>query len=260
MITIFVFLILVALLFNITEVQVFDETLNVPISGVKVNNFLTNEQGVSKFLDISFNQFITLERIGYQTTKVKIGIKPLYRVAKVNLSEADSNYIREQINNWENGISNYRYELTTSKTDYSYTFIQVINGDDKYTKTITNQNGQITETEIFVISGRVYIRENGGQIQEITENKEDFISNNLILIPLADVINEFFSAINGNVVFESPSKLIFASNNAQSVLTLILSNEGTPSKFILENSNQNSKEVITLTIDLSSTEVSFSEK
>ncbi|MFU2157600.1 MULTISPECIES: hypothetical protein [Caldisericum] len=252
-------LILIVLLFNITEVKVFDEALKTPISGVKVNNFLTNEQGIAKFLDLNFNQFLIFERIGYQATKLKIGIKPIYRVIQVNLTEGDLSYIKEQINIWASKVSKYKYELTNSETGYSYTFVQVINGEDKYTKTITNQNGQITEREIFVISGRVYTRENGRQIQEITENKEDFLADNLVIIPLVDVINEFLASVNEKVKYETPTKFIFSSSDSKNTLTLNLSNNGIPSEFTLENINGNKRETVNLKIDLDNVEVNLDE-
>ena len=77
------------LLFNITDVTVIDKSLKLPVSGASVNNFKTIDTGVAKFLDFSFDQFITVERIGYQTTKVKLSYRPVYRKITVEIDEAD---------------------------------------------------------------------------------------------------------------------------------------------------------------------------
>jgi hypothetical protein len=259
LITAFAIVVLLLLIFNVTEVQVFDENLNVAISGAKVNNFLTNEEGIAKFLDFSFSPFLTLERIGYETTKLKTHFSPLYRLLKVGLSEADAQYIKSQVTNWANGISNYRYELTTKRQNYSYKFVQVIDGKNKYTKTETEENGKVSSTEIFVISDKVYTRINGGEVQAV-ENPEDYIANNLILIPLSDVIDEFLNSVDGSVKFSTPNNIQFLSNNSNNKLTLIISSSGIPSELLLETESNQILEEASLKIDLENTKVSLDEK
>lgn len=243
-----------------TEVQVLDEKLEKPVAGVKVNNFLTDSHGITKFLDFSFNTFLTLERIGYQITKIKVNAQPIFRFIKVNLTEGDANYVKQQIQNWSNGIKNYRYELTTQKDGYAYEFVQLINGENKYTKTTSTENGKTTTNEIFIISGKVYVRINEGEIQEVTDNPEDFIANNLIIIPLTDVINEFFSYAYNSVTFQDPSTFLFKDDKSMSFLMVSLTLDGVPNELVLENKSDSSHETVSLKIDLNNVRVTLDEK
>lgn len=247
---------LILVIFNITEVKVIDGTLKTAISGARVNNFTTNKEGIAKFLDLSFNKFLTIERIGYQSMKIALNFKPIFRRIDVELTEADATYVKEQILNWADSLKNYRYILKSTKNNGTYIFTQVIDGNNVYTKTEYIDGSNTQTNEIFVINGRVYSRVNG-ELKEITENKDDFLTSNLIIVSIRDVISDFFSNVNNSIVFESPDEITFTSPNSPSKLTITISPNGEPSEFSLSLSDSITS---ILTIDLQNTRVTLNEK
>jgi len=226
--------------FKVNEVYVFDIQLNSPIPYVLVNkSYYTNEEGKTKFLDFTFRDSLSFERIGYKTTTLKIGFKLFTQKIDVSLEEADSQYIKEQISNWLNTIKNYKYELVTDNGSQIYTFIQAIDRKNIYTKTETLDKAKNVSNveEIYVVNDKVYVKQNNEPLKEITENKDDFISSNLVLIPLQDVVTDFFSNVNGKVDFKSPSEFVFKNGNSN--LTLTLGKNGDLEKLLLESSQPN---------------------
>ncbi|MEF3245578.1 MAG: hypothetical protein K6343_06350 [Caldisericaceae bacterium] len=254
--TIVILLVVFLLMFVVEEVDVSDKSLNTGVAGAKVNNFITDPYGKTVFLNFSFANLLSVERIGYKTTLVKLPFRLLFRKTDVQLEEGDAQYIKEQINSWLGSVIDYKYTFQNITKDKNYTFTQIIDGDNIYTKTLYTTNEKTTSLEIFVLNGKVYTKEDGGSLREITENKEDFLDSNLILIPLSDVIYDFFSEVNEKVIFESPQKIVFIGKNAN--LTMELLTDGQPEKFTLEVLMP-VEETSILTVDLKNTSVSINE-
>ncbi len=254
--TIVILLTVFLLMFVVEEVNVHDKSLKTGVPGVKVNNFITDTYGKTVFLNFSFANLLNLERIGYKTTLVKLPFRLLFRKTDVQLEEGDAQYIKEQINSWLGSVINYKCTFQNITKDKNYTFTQIIDGDNIYTKTVYTTNEKTTSLEIFVLNGKVYTKEDGGPLKEITENKEEFLDSNLIVIPLSDVVFDFFSEVNEKVDFESPQKIIFTSKNAN--LTMELLTDGQPEKFTLEVLMP-VEETSILTVDLQNTSVSLNE-
>jgi tRNA threonylcarbamoyladenosine modification (KEOPS) complex Pcc1 subunit len=246
------------LLFNITDVTVIDKSLKLPVSGASVNNFKTIDTGVAKFLDFSFDQFITVERIGYQTTKVKLSYRPVYRKITVEIDEADVSSLKEQINKWVNSINTYKYTLENVENNKTYAFTQIINGKNIYTNTTYNDGKTNTSEEIFVLGENVYVRKNDSDLQEITENKDEFLNDNLIVVPLSDVITDLFDNVNNKVVFKDPADIVVS--DGKNTLEIKFSQNGVPIYFELISETLAGKSVSKLTIDLENTQVNLNEK
>ncbi|MBP8612466.1 MAG: hypothetical protein KBI30_00500 [Candidatus Atribacteria bacterium] len=246
------------LLFNITDVTVIDKSLKLPVSGASVNNFKTTDTGVVKFLDFSFNQFITVERIGYQTTKVKINYKPVYRKITIEIDEADVSSLKEQINKWVSSINDYKYTLENIENGKTYTFTQIMNGNNIYTNTTYNDGQTKTSEEIYVLGENVYVRKNDNDLQEITENKDEFLNDNLIVVSLSDVISDLFDSVNNKVVFKDPMDIFVSAG--KNTLEIKLSQGGVPIYFELISDTLAGKSTSKLTIDLENTQVNLNEK
>ena len=245
---------LLVMIFNVTEVRVTDEHLNVPVTGAKVNGFTTNDDGVVKFLNFSFNEFLHVERIGYEEILVKKSFLPIYYRTEIKLTEGDAKYIKQQILNWANKEEKYRYTLQSISSGSTYMYTQIVDGHNYLTKTVYKKGENSTTEEVCVIGEKVYTKENG-ILKEITENKEDFLANNLILIPLGNVFSDILSNIESAVTtFESPTRLVFKEENNTVEITLTSSGIPYETKVTLGDTQS------ILTIDLTNTKVSVNEE
>jgi len=95
-----------------------------------------------------------------------------------------------------NSINTYKYTLENVENNKTYAFTQIINGKNIYTNTTYNDGKTNTSEEIFVLGENVYVRKNDSDLQEITENKDEFLNDNLIVVPLSDVITDLFDNVN----------------------------------------------------------------
>jgi len=86
----------------------------------------------------------------------------------------DVSIAKEQINKWVSSINDYKYTLENIENGKTYTFTQIMNGNNIYTNTTYNDGQTKTSEEIYVLGENVYVRKMIMIFKKLLKTKMNF--------------------------------------------------------------------------------------
>jgi len=210
LIGILIFILILFFVFNMTETTVIDANTGKPVSFARTGYFYADEDGKAVFLGTILNSHLNVSRIGYKSQITNLPLAFLKRTKKVNLDENDYKGLIDQLSEWSKNLRKYKYTFSTSLSQNSETemvqFIaRKIGQDFSFEMKSEGENGKTTR--VVSIKDNMYIGVDNGSLQGplSEEDKQKFINENMIFLPLNDIILDSFP-------LEEPQEINFDRN------------------------------------------------
>ena len=245
---------------NFTSVSVLDKETRQPIAGVKVNFFYTNNYGKVLFLDTAFDFNLSIARIGFTDTEVRVTYMPVFRSAgTVFLERASFDEIKDQVSNWALNKAQYEYVFVsgTSSSNSQISITGRKKGDEYYFNFSQSDANGLNSVLVISKADGFYVSEDGsplrGPLSE--QEKEEFINKNIVFIELSEVLNEMFYLKDVKVDFVGSSTIYIKGEKGN--ITIFLDNTGEPRKISIVD--ESSSEVISSTLTINTKEVKISK-
>lgn len=243
------FLLAVILSLNITTAKVIEKESQVPVSGVKVNFFYTNENGSISFLDTVFTGIITVSRIGFKSQEIRPDFTLLFRnLGIVTLEKASITELKEQINSWAESLSTYSYELKSSSR-YGSLNVGGKKKQDEFQFQFSNKDESGEDSyAVFKTNDGFFVKDSRGVLKgPLSQEEEDsFYEENIPFIELSDVLSEVLTINAENSKFNKDGSFYISTPNG--FLEIFFDKNGVPSKFILNDRNADNHIFTTLDI------------
>jgi len=245
---------------NFTSVSVLDKETRQPIAGVKVNFFYTNNYGKVLFLDTAFDFNLSIARIGFTDTEVRVPYMPVFRSAgTVFLERASFDEIKVQVSNWAVNKAQYEYIFAsgTSSSESKISITGKKKGDEYYFNFSQSDLKGLNSVLVISKADGFYVSEDGSPLRgPLTEQeKEEFINKNIVFIELSEVLNEMFYLKDVKVDFVGNSTIYIKGEKGN--ITIFLDNTGEPRKISIVD--ESSPEVISSTLTINTKEVKISK-
>lgn len=248
-IPIIVFLLAVLLSLNITTAKVIEKESQVPVSGVKVNFFYTNENGSVSFIDTIFTEKITVSRIGFKSQEIRPDFTILFRnLGIITLEKASITELKEQINSWAESLSTYSYELKSSSR-YGSLNVEGKKKQDEFQFQFSNKDEFGEDSyAVFKTKDGFFVKDSSGVLKgPLSHEEEDsFYEENIPFIELSDMLNEVLTINAENSKFNKDG--FFYISTPSGFLEIFFDEKGVPSKFILYDRNADNPVFTTLNI------------
>lgn len=197
LIGILIFILVLFFVFNMTEITVIDTNTNKPVSFAKTGYFYADENGKAVFLGTILNNHLNVSRIGYTSKITNLPSAFLKRAKEVTLDENDYQGLVDQLSKWSENLSRYKYTFSTSlnqnsKMEKVQFIARKIGRDFSFEMKSEGENGKTTR--VVSIKDNMYIGVDSGPLEGplSEEDKQKFINENMIFLPLSDIILDSF--------------------------------------------------------------------
>lgn len=248
-----IFIVVILLLFNMTEINVVDSSSGNPVSYAKTGYFYSDEGGSAVFLGTNLSRKLLIHRIGYKDQTVDMPFSIFKRTEQVKIEQGNYQDLINQVSQWSDNLIRYKYTFSTNviqngtTESIDYTARQI--GQNFYFET-KSSGANAKTTEVISIGNNMYVSENGGAFSGplSTTDKQNFVNKNIVFLSLNDIISGSFPS-------DEPEQINFNSNTidivwgTNNVAKIILDQNGGVSEvsFLQDSSGKTFK--ATLTVD-----------
>lgn len=192
-----VVILILLIIFNITILRVYDAETHEPLPFVTVGAFYTNKEGEVRFLSTAFQTEAALTRIGYHNETAYLGFGLFLRRKEANMTKANYDEILTQVNKWAESLASYQYSFISEvsengkTSEFEFDAIRQNNDFQFESKYLAASENTL---KVISLGGELYKSLNGEPLKgPLTgEEKELFISKNIIFIPLSNLFSSSF--------------------------------------------------------------------
>lgn len=239
---IIVLLVVIVLFFAVFQkvsVTVLNAGDNSPVSYAEVATgsglYIADRNGNTSFFHSIFQDGITVSRLGFKRGTFKVPLSIVLSRDTVKLKQADFAEIQKDLDTMLNSAYSYEYNYVLYSSDNGKTQTQKIssafykgNFEFSYDSDFTNAHYKVMYKD-----KQFYTFDNGNWKELTGEEKDKFVNENIVFMPLADLISSIFPGSKPDSVVCNFDSITFKWPNMRMEITL--SPDGFISKLTFES-------------------------